>query len=510
MSILGKREFREMDNYFTLISKKENTTQGHVCHTPQESPCEVVLLSELAKYLRKLYYDPEFFPPDDVYNEQLCKINPLSEITELGTHSVVTKFEILESYDLNIETLVNLEINEITMLFNILTYAASSDRFRDFQIWLKADTFELNPQSLTNANSEDKQPLIDTIRMVIMLAVNNTSMEVLKCLCSCPIIYEQFGKTVVYFASVLGKVKVLDWMYQFAKQNLLKFEYEYYCIDGCCKRGHVEVLQWFITKAILDKDFKILYTTDAMDTATLYGKTKILQCWKHNKETLETLGYELLYTEEGFNLKNATDLSLFKTENNNLKLEYGSYSFNNFQEFCSESLKELADGEYFTHDYCADVLPFSIEWWNKSGLPIKYSLNTLKQAIYFGSISLLDVLVSTQCFNFKESLSALPEDEFQQYSTAVVDMIKKIHLEEYQDSVLYWWFKFAVSAADLANIRYDNITSLLDQYKIRLENGEQFEQITATNIEDYTVGATEYPDDDEWFDSDQFWKDFDE
>lgn len=519
MSNQNKRKFEEFtDSYFTLIwanTRNENNdfvpddfTVGRVFQTlPPKSPYKVVTRDGLEAHLRNELYDPENLDDDDDYGRKLCKINLLSEITELETCSTVTKFELLESYNLDIQTMVDLGINEITMLFNILAYAASTNRFRDFQIWLDADaSFELHPRSLNKVGFGNKQHLINTIRMVLMLAINRSSLEVLECLCSCPIIYEHFGKNVVYYASVLGCVKVLDWLYRFAKQNGLEFKYEYDCIDDCCKRGHPQVLEWFITKAVVDKDFELLYTQNAMDTATLYGNTKILQCWHHNKETLESLGYELLYTEEGFNLANADEQSPFETCD--VQDRYGSFIFNRYQDMCDEPLDERANGDYFTWDYCSDVLKFSIEWWSKSGLPLKCSLNALKEATFTGSISLLDTLVSAPGFNLRETFSALPENEFQLYSIGVMNEIKKKICSDYQDAVLFWWLKFVDSAARLANINCDNITSLINQYKIRLENGEQFKQAEEVNIDGYEVGATAYNVDDERLDLDKFWKNF--
>jgi len=526
MSEIRKREFKEFSGaYFTLIPNEvgNDFTAGRVFEaTPTVSHFSVVPRNDLEDFLKEKFFNPNFLQDDDNYNCKLCEINLLSDVTEVESKLTVTKFELVASFDLNIQTLVDLGINEITMLFNILSYAACCDRSDDFQIWLNSENLEFHPRSLNNEKYKDKQHLYNAIRMFIVVAVNKKcqSLKILELLYSCPIIYEKFCENIMYYASVLGSVKVLDWFYNFAKKNNLQILYDHHCIDGCCKHGHVKVLQWWFTKALCNKNIKLLYTSQAMDSATLYAKTDILQCWYNNREALNVNGYELLYTEEGFDvMKNINKNSTF--EKTDVQKKYGSFLFNRYRDMCYEPLGDNIS-DYFTLDYCVDVLWFSIKWWsdkfnesinNNFHFPIKYSLNTLKQTFLSESIENLDGFVSLPGFEFKKMCIELPKEEFYEYMTSIFDVIAT-ECKFNKKSLYRWWLKFCSEIISIVDNNTENDLKLRELEKNKHTASEKYGSpdlnlyFDKVDISNYKVGPTYYDGDDERSDLDLIWKTF--
>ncbi|ARF10406.1 hypothetical protein Hokovirus_1_285 [Hokovirus HKV1] len=360
----------------------------------------------------------------DNYSALICLVEP-DQLNYVDGHLETSKLQVIESYSINMETVIKFNIILFPIFFNCIISAIRHNRTRDIDLWLNNTEYIY---TLNNIDSiVDRLDFLDTLKLILLHCINYENMELLQNLYSHKNFPEELRYCIPYYASAIDHINVLEWW-----SNTNNLQYDEFCIDRACGRNNINVLKWWF-KASYEKDLELKYTNRAIDLATLGGYTKILKCWKKNKDKLTNKGYSLKYSSEGFNVSNALANSKLDVEEERIK--YFSFTFNTIH----DNYKFMGLIDYSYQKVCCNLLYRSIKWWYDSCLDFVIDIKAFIDATEAQNIYLLNdlnfhetYLKSQNIFNFKNL-----DDELK-FVEKIKKLVSKFPLDR-QTDLMKWW-----------------------------------------------------------------------
>lgn len=212
--------------------------------------------------------------------------------------------------------------------------------------------------------------------------------------------YTTFAMTV---ASKNGYCNVLDWWLTVSKKSGLPLKYDHNAICLASSNGRTDVLNWWVRNIP-----ELKYTHRAMESASEKQRIDVLNWWVE----LGRRGYQLKYTSNALdNASRNEHLHMMDWWlHSGLPLQYSSYAID---QASSMGSIHVLDWWLSAHRIHGIELKYSfsafdnacyngnkaIEWWLKSGLPLRYTICTTTSICKNNKIDQQKILVANN-FHF--------------------------------------------------------------------------------------------------------------
>ena len=177
-----------------------------------------------------------------------------------------------------------------------------------------------------------------------------------------------YPENAIYIASQFKNFNVLNWWLNAAVKypNLVILKYYDSVINYVSQCGYTDVLNWWLKASIFYPKIIILkYSNLAMDSASATGEINSLNWWL-NSAIFYPYFVQLKYTE-----------SAIDKASQNGQIEVLNWWLN-----ASKKYPNLITFKYSENAIDNTIKIDVLEWWLNSGLPLKYSRNALRNAIF--------------------------------------------------------------------------------------------------------------------------------